>query len=371
MLAAGDHWPRLVVGLQTASLAALGVVLLNLFLQFNVPPFFACPAAILICIDPGVLAASRSLLPELFLGLLLVLLWTASLRATATRHALLIGLASGYAALVKPVWIFGALPLAAALALLHRRKLAIPLAVLAGHVAVCGAWQGYLLVQFHQSTFSRIGTHNLNLALLRGGFTADAPDTALYHYLQQSGLLDQALALRWEDLAGFTRLKNTIPDAEQSDPAFCRRILSRRWPAVAWLQLRRWPQFFMVRVPGFEERSFPGMPHWARYLYEGGYAWWFRADPGGVAFPTLLLLLLVSFACCLSTARLYPLAIVSAAIILYYSGIIVSLTYQDSSFIRMRAGLEPLLLFLSLLPLGLLASYRHPERPHPDLGGQQ
>lgn len=52
MLAAGDHWPRLVVGLQTASLAALGVVLLNLFLQFNVPPFFACPAAILICIDP-------------------------------------------------------------------------------------------------------------------------------------------------------------------------------------------------------------------------------------------------------------------------------------------------------------------------------
>lgn len=354
MLAAGDHWPRLVVGLQTASLAVLAVVLLNLFRSLSVPPRFAAPATGLICINPGILAASRNLLPELLLGLLLVLVWTASLRVIATRHALWIGLASGYAALVKPMWVLGALPLAAALALLHRRRLILPAAVLAGHFAVCGAWQAYLLVHFHQPVFSRIGAKNLNLALLRAGFTADAPETPLYQYLQQSGLLDQALTLRWDDLAGFTCLKNTIPDAEQPDPAFYRRILTRHWPAVAWFQLRRWPQFFMARVPGFNDRSFPGMPRLARYLYEGAYAWWFRAGPRRAALPTLLLLLLASFACCFSSPLLRPLAAVSTAIALYFSGVITALTYQDSLFIRMRAGLEPILLFLSLVPLWLL-----------------
>jgi hypothetical protein len=375
--AAGAPWPRMVVAVQMLSLAGLAVVLLGFFRRLGAPAPVAAPASILVCVNPGLLAAARNLLPELLLGLVLVPAWIASIHLAAdpgprsVRRAALLGVASGCAALIKPVWLLGALPLAAMLVLTHRRTprraLAIAGALLSGHLLVCGAWQAFLLARFGQTEFSRVGGKNLNLALVRAGLAPHAEGSALYRHLEQAGLLQEAAALRWDQQQRFNRMKDLIPDDLELDPSFYRLVLRRCAAAAARLQLRRWPAFFSVRPPPLAAGSFPGLPRVLRYVYLGAYAWWFRADPGGFEVPTLLLLLLAAFGWCLRFPELRALAGVSAAAVVYFSGVVVALTYQDSLFIRMRAGLEPILLSISLIPIcGVMARRHRARTPAPD-----
>ena len=91
------------------------------------------------------------------------------------RAALLCGVLSGLAALVKPVWILGCLPLAACVLLLRRREglraAAAAAAIVIGHAAVVAPWQLFLFEKYGQLGPSRTGAANVNMAAMRYGMT--------------------------------------------------------------------------------------------------------------------------------------------------------------------------------------------------------
>jgi hypothetical protein len=362
----GERWERAAIAGQVVMLALTGALLAGLLRRLAIPPWAAIPAAVACCATPGLLFMSGMILPEVCLALMLALVWFQAIRLASSgegasrlvREAILCGALSGLAALVKPVWVLGCLPLAACVLLLRRsdrrRAVIAAAALVVAHVAVVAPWQLFLLEKYGQLSPSRMGVANVNMASMRYGMTREAVGTPLYEYLRRNGLLAAALRLRWEDLEEFTRIKSAIPWEFRVDPEFERAILRTHGLRFAELQMARIGRFFVAHPPPSDRLRFAGLPEGARRLYARAYNGVFRIDAADRRVPVMPILLLVGMATCAAVRRIRPPAVVSAAMVAYYAAIIALLTYQDALFIRMRIAVEPELLFLAATPLVLL-----------------
>ncbi len=364
----GEHWERAAIAGQLAMLALTAALLAGALRRLTIPAWAAIVAAAACCVTPGMLFMSGIVLPEVCLAMTLMFAWCLGIRLAdpdvPARHlfrdALLCGAVSGIAALVKPVWTLGCLPLAAGVLLLRRRDgrraVAAAAAIVCVHAALVGAWQVFLFAKYGQVTPSRMGTAEINMAAMRYGMTADAAGTPLYDYLDRHGLLADARRLQWKDLGEFTRIKSAIPWEFRTDPEFERAILRKHGPQFVGLQLARMGRFFVVHPPPADRLKFRGLPGAARRLYVHAYNGVFRIDTSRARLPVIAFLLVLGFATCLAVRRARPAGIVTAAMIAYYAAIISLLTYQDALFIRMRIAIEPELLFLAAAPVLLLLS---------------
>lgn len=354
-------WTSVVVLIQYTSLAIISCLLLNLFCTYNVSTVVALPASIIIGICPDLISAANYILPELILPAFITLAWFTVLHMDALQdkrrvfiRAGLVGLFSGMAVLIKPVWLLGIIPLSAGFLLANLkeyRKALGPIAIMIlAHVAIWWAWQGFLVVRFHQFVPSRIATVNLNLAAIREGLTKNASDTPLYNYLKGRGLLERSVKLTWKDYDKFTEIKNQIPWSERLDSSFYKKALSNNKLQFAKDQLSRWPRFFINRPRGIDsDHAFPFMPRWLKFLYFGSYNWLYR--------HLLPLLLSVSLITGLYYRKLRLLTLTSFFIIMYLSITLALLTYQDPHFTRMRVAVEPVMLFMTFLPVCLGIDY--------------
>jgi hypothetical protein len=262
--------------------------------------------------------------------------------------AIVIGLLSGYAVLIKPIWIFGFLPIVLAIILFNLRKLKngfiFASVIVIVHCAVILPWQIFLNKQFHQKFISRTGTINLNLVTLRAGLTKNCSGTPMYEYLQQKKLLNDAVSLKWDDFNAFRQMKDAIPWETRNDPSFYRTAIKSEPQTYVLLLLTRWPKFVTSRpVPLQNEGGFPYMPQLVRYLYGGMYAWFFK-----LLLPVLLAgALYLAF----KSPELRPLILLSFAILIYVSILIVVTSYQDALITRMRVSVVPIMIFLGVLPI--------------------
>jgi Dolichyl-phosphate-mannose-protein mannosyltransferase len=362
----GDRWERAAIAGQYVLLALTAAVLASVLRRIAAPPWAAIAAAAACCVTPGLLFMSGMVLPEVCLAMALALVWWRAIRLAdagggsrrLVRGALLCGVLSGLAALVKPVWILGCLPLAACVLLLRRkeglRAAAAAAAIVVGHAAVVAPWQLFLFEKYGQLAPSRTGAANVNMTAMRYGMTADAAGTPLYDYLRRAGLLDAALGLHWDDFSEFARIKAAIPWSFRCDPAFERAILHRDVLRPARLQLARGLGFFVVHPPPADRLRFAGLPAPARLFYARAYNAVFRIDLARSRLPVMPILLVLGLAACLAVRRARAAGLVSAAMLLYYATIVALLSYQDGLFIRMRIAVEPELLFLAVAPLMLL-----------------
>jgi len=214
--------------------------------------------------------------------------------------------------------------------------------MLAVHGAICLAWQVVLLVQFQQKTISDVASVNINLAIMRAGLTRRAEGTSLYNFLQREGILDEALSLKWDDFDKFTAIKDKIPWQERADPLFYSAALSKDGLAFVSIQISRWPRFFTTRPGTQQTNTFQNMPQLVKYLYQGFFNVLFR--------PLLPILLMIAIGL-IFVQRLRSVLIVSLLTILYFSSVLAVLTYQDPHYIRMRVAVEPIMIFVALLPL--------------------
>ncbi|MFC1584248.1 hypothetical protein ACFL5V_01730 [Fibrobacterota bacterium] len=355
----GAAWPRLVVIMQMISLSALISAMFWLYTTLGISPWIALPAALAVGVNPNTIRNVGFIIPELLLGVIISLAWIQLVRLYNHKHAAwkkvlgkaaLIGGLSGLALLFKPVWILGIVPLmaGAGLVFIARPKIAgaVMGVMLLTHVVIWWSWQVFLLIHFNQIKPSVASANMFNFCSIRAGLTHHAEGTPLYHYMEEKGILDEAKSLTWHDFEKWSRIRQQIGYPIRYDETFYRAVFAREIMTLIKIQISRWPKFFTTRTPfprGGDDYTFPLMPSFVRYLYYGSYNWLFR--PIG---PILLILSLVYG---MYNPRLRPVTISAALIILYFSSVVTFSSYQNPLFMRLRVGLEMMLLFMAFLPL--------------------
>ena len=252
---AGERWPDVLVFVQVGMLGALAAALSRSLRRVGLRPALAFVAAVASCATPSLILYSRYLLPEVLMSLLVALAWDVTLRSMdgrsrfgSTLAAAVAGILSGAAALTKPLWLLGALPLAIGILLAGKSDLAVrrraALMLVAVHAAVILSWQAFLFHEFGQLRISTVGTINVNLAAIRLGMTHFGAGTPLYRHLESRGLLDAALRLRYADVRGFTQIKDAIPYDLRYDREFEKEVVLDHLGVFLLRQLPRVPMFF-------------------------------------------------------------------------------------------------------------------------------
>lgn len=364
-LVAGEAWPVLIVWIQIALLCGLAYVLCRLLERLSVRSGLALAIAAAACSTPALIFHSRTVLPEVLLAFLVALAWSETLRSMdgsdgARRPVLaaaLAGLWSGAAVLTKPAWLLGAFPLA--LGILISRKRPAPvrrraaLALLVVHFALLLSWQAFLLQRFGQRGISRMGSLGLNFAAIRHGMTRYGEGTPLYRHLESVGLLDAALKLRFDDLESFNRIKDSIPDDLRIDPEFERRVVLDHLGEFLRKQLPRLPLFFSTRPLDEGMRSGGGFLGALRAAHRLAYALFFRVRVGPVSVSPCLLLLLAGALWSSRDPRYRDAYAMSLLTLASFVLLTVVVSFQDPTLARYRGEIEPVLLCVALLPLGV------------------
>lgn len=154
-------------------LSVLAIPLSFLLFQRFLPPFFSLTATLLVAISPHLVAVNIYLLTEtLYCAFLLLLFFLASrfFHKPDTGSALLIGLTSGLATLVRPALQFFIVPLAILVGTRAsgRRALVWGIAALLAHATVVGAWTARNL-----SAIGRTSDPTLQINFLHHGLYPD------------------------------------------------------------------------------------------------------------------------------------------------------------------------------------------------------
>jgi hypothetical protein len=350
----GVSWTYLISLAQLAFLLVIANLVLNIFSTFVASKWVATCSSIFISIAPDLIRASLVLLPELMLAMLLVVVWKLMLNMASQKefyesrfgYPLIIGVISGIASLCKPVWALGFIPLVLGVMVLSNQKILVAIRyaglIACFHLILLISWQLFLIYNFNQFSISTVGATNLNRLSLRAGFTKDGEGTKVYEYLDSKGLLGKSQELKWHKYEEFTELKNNVPHAIIADPSFYRKAIRGNLTTFLKLQLSRWHIFYIHRPPCPDQKYFHHFPELFRYIYCGTYNIFFR--------PVLPALLLFSLLAGLYLRNTRKFTVVTALILLYFSAVITFFSYQDPHFARMRVGVEPLFLALSLLP---------------------
>jgi hypothetical protein len=352
----GENWQEITVVFQCLMLSAIGVMFIYLIQNLFGLPWIGALFALLIGFEPSMAHWANGILPETFLSFFVTLIWFLSLHLLKlddhlTRRkivvAAFVGLLSGYAVLIKPIWIFGFVPLVLAIILINLKKLKnsfiLASVMVIMHCAVILPWQIFLNNHFGQKFISRTGSINLNLVTLRAGLAKNCPGTPMYEYLQTKGLLNDAISLKWDDFNAFRKMKDAIPWETRDDPSFYRAAIKSEPQTYARLLVTRWPKFITSRPVPLQNEGFPHMPQLVRYLYGGAYAWFFK-----LLLPVLLIGALFL---AIKSSELRPLILLSFGILIYVSILIVFTSYQDALITRMRVSVMPIMIFLSVLPV--------------------
>ena len=357
-LLAGARWEPFLILLQITAGALTAVMIFQAFQFLKAPTALSLIAAVVIGINPNWLAASRNLLPDQLLGVFVTAALLLTLRLICDRQqeptqnlrlAIAIGLLSGFAALLKPIWVLGVVVFVMPLLLTRHldwpQKRAIGMRLAGLHVLLVAIWQIWLIAQFGQFTPSLVSTANINLTLVRAGLTEYGEDTPLYAYLEEQGQLEAALALTWENFEEFKAIKNPMPGAIRLDTTFYPAVLAQDQWTFLTIQTQRMPQYWLSTYSDLSDQAFPGMPENLLDLYFRLFDVLFR--------PLTAWLFLLACIYGLAQIRLRPATLLFMGAILYNAVMIIWLTYQDSLIERNRASIEPAMFFFILLPLVL------------------
>lgn len=184
---------------------------------------------------------------------------------------------------------------------------------------------------------------NLNLAMIRYGLIDGAEGTTLYHFLSEEQLYSSIINRKWDNTASesssFTAIKNHIPWQKREDPTYWKNIILHNdmAPRFVMFQLSRLPKFFSASASN-ENVDFTSIS-FLNYCYQGFYI---RIHK--IFIPLLyLLVLIVCIVPKLSINSDSALSFTGYSILLF-AFVTTFFTYQDSSFLRLRSGIEPMLL---------------------------
>lgn len=200
---------------------------------------------------------------------------------------------------------------------------------------------------------------NINLSLIRMGIIEDGKNTTLYNYLEQRNLIEDISNRQWdnsvEEFNNFTELKNQIPTRFREDSEFWKNILiNKPGNLIHYLsfQVMRLPAFFSTSAANHEVHFLPKL---FNRMYQSFFYNIHSKHLIGVSFIFFALSIgLLKFKSWNFNKSVFFLVLGTALVISL-------LVYQNAHFLRMRAIIEPFLIYIFLFSLYKIASYFLPK----------
>ena len=287
MILFDEHWEQMAMFFQIV-LHSLSTILVFLMFRSFFSPLISFITSLCICCNPSLVFYSTYMLPESILGFFITLTCFFSIKLITLdsnnslikyKYSIGIGIASGIAALTKPIWSLGIIPIIFSYLFFHYRyktTLIVITLALFFHFLFPISWK--VLKNKHGVIGEKqyLPTIAVCLASLRAGLIDYGIDTPLYTYIEEKGLLSKAQNMSGKDDENFRSVYNSLTQKSRYDTEFAKAIINKAPFKFIIAQLSQWRYFFTNRMffPG--EGSFSGMPDMVRYLYYGGYNWLYR-----------------------------------------------------------------------------------------------
>ena len=350
----GDSWTENVFLLQLFNHASILTLCFFLFNYLVGNRFLAALLCLIIGFNPSQLYWLPSVLPEMLLCFFITLCWVLSLffiysqgRYFPKTILTSIGTFSGIAALVKPVWMLGIIPVFISLLIFNQSKRVnfykLIICTVGLHFMLIYGWKSAQYINGVETSNGRILTINVCMASLRSGLIKHGEGTRLYESIKNMGYLTQAKLLNGEDNEKFREIYNALNEEQRCDPEFERRIRDNARVEYLIAQMKYWHRFFSNRMfyPN-TPKTFLGLPDEVRYLYVTSYSYFYR--------PLMPLMLLLTLALYFIYPKYKAFIFTSLSILIYFSLVVIIFTKSQSSVMRMRVPVEIILFATSLLP---------------------
>lgn len=349
--------------LMQITLHSLNILICFLFLNYiKVNPFIALIICLLAGVNPSQLYHTSIMLPEMLLCFAITTCWILVLffiynsgNFFHEQNLVLIGTISGLAALIKPVWLLGILPILISILLLNKNKnisfIKISTSLIGTHFLIIFLWDGINYFSDVKLQKGKTLTVNICMASIRSGLIKYGEGTPIYEHLKNNGDLKKALALNGEDNKDFRNIYKSLSWQQKYDTQFVDRIIKYGKLEFVISQLKYWHYFFKNRMfsPNKTD-SFIYFPEIGKKLYVVIYSYFYR--------PIMPMLLIFSTVIIFFNRKYRPLVLTSVFILIYFSLVVILFSKSQSSVMRMRVPVEIILFICSTYPMiDLLKNY--------------
>lgn len=342
---------------------SLNILICFLFLNYiKVNVFLALIICSVAGINPSQLYHASNVLPEMLLCFAITTCWILVLffiynsgNFFPTQILILIGIISGLAALIKPVWILGVFPILISILLLNKNKntssIKISTLLVGAHFLVIFIWNGINYFSDVKLQRGKTLTVNICMASIRSGLIKYGEGTSIYKQLRQNGNLKQALSLNGKDNKEFRSVYASLSWEQRYDPQFATHIFKYAKLEFVTSQLKYWHYFFMNRMFSPNKKdSFILFPDIGKKLYVVLYSYFYR--------PLMPIMLILSIVIIFFNQKYRALVLTSISILIYFSFVIILFSKSQSSVMRMRVPVEIILFICSIYPMAdLLKNY--------------
>tara|TARA_B100001250_G_C19768108_1_gene775759 strand:+ start:292 stop:1602 length:1311 start_codon:yes stop_codon:yes gene_type:complete len=308
---------------------------------------------------PQSLHMNQIVLPEIIPLFFLLLLFSFLLKPLSLKNSLIISALIITPILIKPLWLLLlSFPI---IKFIYSKKnlndflygLLIPILL---SISIYSTNQ-YLVSknnvnQIIASTFDV----NINLALIRMGLIDGSQGTKLYKYLDNNGLIPEISNRSWtsnyDEYNSFNEIKKNIPWEYREDYLFWKNILNKPTNLIKYssFQFSRLPIFFATSA---ENGSVKFLFEPLNNIYQRFFSNIHSKHIAGIAFISFTLIIGLFNFNKLSIHKLLFFLILEVSIILCL------LTYQNAHFLRMRASIEPLIVYVTLVTFIKLLKFIH------------
>ena len=187
---------------------------------------------------------------------------------------------------------------------------------------------------------------------MRMGIIEENYDSKLYKYLERNNLVDYVDEREWSDnlleYGKFQKFK-TIPKKYLIDSEYWKKALAHKNNLIlfSYKSLERTPNFFSTSAEHGTIKFFG--PRFFNYLYQAFYGFLHKNLSFLVFIHFLLVILLIK------KNKVYqkttPFLIPISFLVLSFAITSSIFSYQDSTFLRTRSGINPIIIFMYIYPI--------------------
>lgn len=307
---------------------------------------------------PQALQMNEVILPEMLPLFFILLLFYFMMKPNSLKNSLVISILTIIPILLKPLWLLLlVLPLLKVFYIDKNLKNIIFVFIIPFTIVIFS----YSVNQFVVSkrgvngvTASTLDV-NINLSLIRMGLVKGSENTKLNNYLKSKGLLETIKIRNWtndkDEFLNFTKIKNQIPWNYREDSQFWKSVLLKNPEnllSYSFIQLSRIPDFFSAS--GAHQKVI-FLPKTANKLYQSFFF--------NIHSKHIVGILIVFFAMNIGLFNFKQFSFHKLLFffILGVCLILCLLTYQNPHFRRMRAVVEPLIIYISIFTFIDLTKY--------------
>lgn len=349
-----------IVYIQIILYALSGVLFFNILIQqkININKLLLVCIVIVSFLVPQALQMNQVILPEMLPLFFVLLLFYFLLKPPSLAISLIISLLIIIPILMKPLWLL--LLSFPFINYFYSNKnlnnliygLFIPVIL---SLSIYLTYQHFVSKKDVNKIVASTFDVNTNLALIRMGLIEGGVGTQLYSYLNSNNLTSEISNRSWNnkknEFSDFTRIKNKIPWNYREDHHFWKNILLKNPKNLIdyfSFQILRFPKFFSTSA---EHGSVKFLTNYLNSIYQRFYSNIHSKHFVGVLF--------IIFTCIIGLFNFTKLTInkVVFFLILEVAIVLCLLTYQDSHFLRMRAVIEPLIIYTTLFTFIKITEY--------------